>query len=138
MNEQSAATLKRTSDASVQLIRDSLDALNRGDAQAMSDTLTDDVEWHEIGRAEPIVGKEALGARYMAPDGPAYEIHGELHDVLANDEHAIALVTATASMGGRTFTYRTAEIFHIRDGKISARWAFSDDTGAINRFFGGA
>jgi hypothetical protein len=24
----------------------------------------------------------------------------------------------------------------MRDGKISARWAFSDDTEAINRFFG--
>jgi hypothetical protein len=29
-----------------------------------------------------------------------------------------------------------AEIYHVRDGKISARWAFSDDTEAINRFFG--
>jgi ketosteroid isomerase-like protein len=30
-----------------------------------------------------------------------------------------------------------AEIYHIRDGKISARWAFSDDTAAINDFFKG-
>ena len=138
MTEQAAATLKRTSDASVKLIRDSLDALNTGDNQAMADMLTDDVEWHEIGRADAIIGKEALGARYMAADAPAYEIRGELHDVLANDEHGIALVTATAQMGGRTLVYRTAEIFHIRDGKISARWAFSDDTDAINKFFGGA
>jgi ketosteroid isomerase-like protein len=31
--------------------------------------------------------------------------------------------------------YRTAEIMHFRDGKITARWAFSDDTAAINEFF---
>lgn len=136
MNEQSAATLKRTSDASVKLIRDSLDALNRGDVQAAADFLADDVEWHEIGRAEPIVGKAALAARYGAAI-PGWEITAELHDVLANDDHAIALVTATAGMGGRSFTYRTAEIFHIRDGKIAARWAFSDDTAAINAFFAG-
>jgi len=136
MNKQSAATMKRTSDASVKLIRDALDALNRGDNQAMADMLADDIEWHEIGRAEPIVGKEALGARYLAA-APAYEISGELHDVLANEEHGIALVTATAHMGGRTLVYKTAEIFHIREGKISARWAFSDDTGAINAFFAG-
>jgi hypothetical protein len=24
----------------------------------------------------------------------------------------------------------------VKDGKITARWAFSDDTDAINRFFG--
>jgi ketosteroid isomerase-like protein len=136
MNEQSAATQKRTSDASVALIRDSLDAFNRGDVEAAAEFLADDVEWHEIGRAEPIVGKAALAARYGAAI-PGWEITAELHDVLANDDHAIALVTATAGMGGRSFTYRTAEIFHIRDGKIAARWAFSDDTAAINAFFAG-
>ena len=57
---------------------------------------------------------------------------------MANEDHAIALVTATAHMGGRSLTYRTAEIYHVRDGKISARWAFSDDTAAINEFFAGS
>jgi ketosteroid isomerase-like protein len=45
------------------------------------------------------------------------------------------LVNATATKGGRTFTYRAAEIYHIRDGKIAERWAFSDDTAAIAAFF---
>jgi ketosteroid isomerase-like protein len=31
--------------------------------------------------------------------------------------------------------YRTAEIYHVADGKVTARWAFSDDTAAINEFF---
>jgi ketosteroid isomerase-like protein len=54
---------------------------------------------------------------------------------VANDDHTIALVDATATRGGKTFTYRTAEIYHIRDGKIAERWAFSDDTAAIIAFF---
>ena len=37
----------------------------------------------------------------------------ELHDVVANDDHAIALGTATATRNGKTLNYRTAEIFHI-------------------------
>ena len=56
--------------------------------------------------------------------------------MIANDDHAIALVEVTATRGGQTFTYRTAEIYHVRDGKISERWAFSDDTTAITAFFG--
>ena len=40
-------------------------------------------------------------------------------------------------MGGKSFTYRTVEIFHVRNGKITARWSFSDDTAAINEFFAG-
>jgi ketosteroid isomerase-like protein len=56
--------------------------------------------------------------------------------VIANDTHAVALLETTFRKGDETFTYRTAEIYHVRDGKITARWAFSDDTEAINRFFG--
>ena len=59
----------------------------------------------------------------------------KVHDVVANDEHVIALVEATATRDGKTLNYRTAEIMHIRDGKITERWAFSDDTAAIVEFF---
>lgn len=120
------------------LVRTMMEDLNSGDVQGMADMLADDVVWHEIGRDEPTRGKEALAARFTGPGAPDYEIKGELHDVIANDGHTVALVTATAKWGGRTFTYRTAEIMHIRNGKITERWAFSDDTAAINEFFGGA
>ena len=92
--------------------------------------------WHEIGRAEPRRGKAAL--RAAGPDGGAadYHVTGTLHDVLANDDHTIALVDATATRDGKTLSYRTAEIYHVRDGKIIERWAFSDDTAAITAFFG--
>lgn len=136
MDEQSTATMKRTSDASVAVIRGFLDALQQGDTDALGALLADDIEWHEIGRAEPILGKEALAARFSGAM-PQWDITGETHDILANDDHGIALVTATANMGGKSLTYRVAEIYHIRDGKITARWAFSDDTEAINKFFAG-
>lgn len=116
------------------VVRGALDAMNRGDTQASADALTDDVEWHEIGRAEARHGKAALAAA-MTGSAPDYKITGEIHDILASDDHVVALVNATATRGGRTFTYRTAEIFHFRDGKISERWAFSDDTAAITAFF---
>jgi ketosteroid isomerase-like protein len=107
-----------------------------GDLMSQMNLLADDVVWHEIGRDEPIRGKQALIDRFSGmPEGAS--IRTETHDVLANDEHAIQLVTATATLGDRSFTYRTAEIYHVRDGKITERWAFSDDTERINQFFGG-
>jgi ketosteroid isomerase-like protein len=48
----------------------------------------------------------------------------------------VGLVTATVKVGDQEFTYRTAEIMHIANGQITERWAFSDDTEAINNFFG--
>jgi hypothetical protein len=114
-----------------------LDAKFQAEGPAsMTDYLADDVEWHEIGGAEPIRGKAALVEHWAAmPTGGTFSV--DTHDVVANDDHVVQLVTATVSMGDRSFTYRTAEIYHVRDGKITARWAFSDDTAAINEFFGG-
>jgi ketosteroid isomerase-like protein len=106
------------------------------DPTSLMGLLTDDVVWHEIGRDEPIRGKQALAERFsQMPEGAS--IRTETHDVVANDEHCIQLVTATATMDGRELVYRTAEIYHMRDGKITERWAFSEDTARINEFFGG-
>jgi hypothetical protein len=108
-----------------------------GDMMAQVDMLDDDIVWHEIGRDEPVRGKQALIERLSGmPEGAS--IKTDTHDIVANDEHAIALVTATATMGDQELVYRTAEIYHMRDGKITERWAFSDDTGRINDFFKGA
>ena len=116
------------------LAREMNDAFNRGDMQALDGFLADDVIWHEIGRAEPRRGKAELRA---AGSGGAvdFEISGTMHDVVANDDHTIVLVDATVTRGGKTLRYRTAEIYHIRDGKVAERWAFSDDTAAITAFF---
>jgi ketosteroid isomerase-like protein len=108
--------------------------MNSGDTQAAADALADDVEWHEIGRAEARHGKAALRDA-MAGGAADFEITARLHDIVGGDEHTVALVEATATRGGRTLTYRTAEILHIKDGKIVERWAFSDDTAAISAFF---
>jgi len=96
--------------------------------------MADDIIWHEIGRAEPRRGKDELRAAMM--DGARdLTVRYEIHDVIANDDHAIVLGTATATRGDMTLEYRTAEIFHIRDGRAVERWAFSDDTAAIAAFF---
>ena len=114
------------------MARRALDNFNTGDVEAMGEMLDDDVVWHEIGRAEPRRGKAELFASGAEAD---YVVVGKLHDVVANDEHTIALVEATATRNGKTLTYRTAEVMHIRDGKVVERWAFADDTDAINKFF---
>jgi ketosteroid isomerase-like protein len=87
-----------------------------------------------IGRAEPRRGKADLAA--SMGDMGGYDIKWETHDITASDDHVIALGTAVASKDGRSLTYRTAEIYHVKNGQVSERWAFSDDTKAITDFFG--
>jgi ketosteroid isomerase-like protein len=107
-----------------------------GDMTGEIELLSDDIVWHEIGSDEPVRGKQALGERFAGMSGMG-SISVETHDVIANDEHCVQLVTATATVGDKTLVYRTAEIYHMRDGKITERWAFSDDTERINQFFAG-
>ena len=115
-------------------VRNMFEALGRGDMAGMADALADDVVWHEIGNPEPVRGKAALAARFSG-SGPDFTITGETHDVVGGDDHTVALLSATATRGGRSLSYRVAEIYHFRDGKIAERWAFSDDTAAIAAFF---
>jgi ketosteroid isomerase-like protein len=116
------------------VIRGMTEAMSSGDMQSMAAALADDVVWHEIGNPEPVRGKAALAARFSV-GGPDYQITAVLHDVVSGGDHTIALVTATATRDGKTLTYRTAEIFHMKNDKVVERWAFSDDTDAINKFF---
>lgn len=119
------------------LVREVTGEMERtGDLSRHLEIIDDDVVWHEIGRPDPIRGKQALAERFSnIPEGASIRV--EMHDVIANDEHCIALANATATLDGKEFAYRTAEIYHMRDGKITERWAFSDDTQRINEFFGG-
>ncbi|OGO56473.1 MAG: hypothetical protein A2V85_03775 [Chloroflexi bacterium RBG_16_72_14] len=116
------------------VVREMNEAMASGDMEGAASRVADDVVWHEIGRGEPRRSKAELAAS-MA-DWSGYDIKYEVHDVLASDDHVIALGTATATHGDRSLTYRTAEIYHVRGGKVTERWAFSDDTKAITDFFG--
>ena len=117
------------------ILRDMADRMKAGDMEAAFDVLADDVEWHEIGRAEPTRGKQALAQRYAESVGD-FEIEADLHDVArqrrardsADERHGSARRQDARVPDGRDLPHA--------DGKITARWAFSDDTAAIVEFFG--
>jgi ketosteroid isomerase-like protein len=112
------------------------EAFASGDMAAVAavgeEIMADDVVWHEIGRAEPRRGKAELRAGMGDVD---YTITADIHDIVANDDHVVVLADATGTRGGKTLRCRVAEIYHVRNGKITERWAFSDDTAAITAFF---
>jgi ketosteroid isomerase-like protein len=119
---------------SAALIRDALAALNGEDYERLLGYVDDDVVWHIIGSTEPVRGKAAMTAG-LGGGSSDFSITAEVHDVTASDDHVIALVKAHATRGSETLDYNTAEIFHLRDGKVVERWAFSDDTARITAFF---
>ena len=115
------------------VVREMNEAMVGGDMEGAAARVADDIVWHQIG-SEPIRGKANLAAS-MA-NFAEYDIKYDVHDVTASDDHVIALGTAVATKDGRSLTYRTAEIYHVKNGQVTERWAFSDDTKAITDFFG--
>ena len=114
------------------LYRSVMEAMTQGEVEPFAEALADDVVWHQIG-APDLIGKEAVLASFGDMEGVEFDV--EAHDVLANDDHVVGLVEAHIKVGDQEFTYRTAEIAHVEDGKVTERWAFSDDTKAIADFF---
>jgi ketosteroid isomerase-like protein len=59
----------------------------------------------------------------------------EIHDILANDEHVVALVHATAQREGKQFDSNGVQVFHVKDGKVTESWLHPDDIYASDEFW---
>jgi ketosteroid isomerase-like protein len=117
----------------VALVRRALEAFETGMMADAGEYLAEDIVWHQIG-GPTITGLEALAKEMGGMSDVDFDV--EAHDVVGNDDHVVALVVAHVKADELEITYRTAEVYHVVDGKITERWAMSDDTEAIIRFFG--
>jgi len=73
-----------------------------------------------------------LGRSFEASGGT---IHLELHDVVANDEHAVSLFTARAERAGKHLADNTVLVFHMRNGKQTEVWFYPADLYATDEFW---
>lgn len=126
--------------SNVARITDGYAAFAKGDFGVLNDLFAEDLAWHESGRNQ-------LSGEYHGRDevyqffGKLMEhtegsFHLDLHAVLADDEHGVALVTATASRGGKSFTVNDVHVFHLRDGKVTEFWSASTDQAAEDEVIG--
>ena len=119
------------------VVRALYEARGRGDLQAAAALLAPDVEWHEpyefLG---DIHGREAVvEALREAVEATAGSFHIDLHDLLANDEHTVALVTWSAVRDGRAMEGREIGVYHVRDGLVREVWFTANDPEAVTDFF---
>ena|SRR5215813_1866351 len=122
-----------------ELLRQGFDALSKGDIETFAALLTDGVVLHFPGRG-PLAGDHRGKDQVLATWAKQAELTGgtfrlELHDILANDEHAVALTVARAERGGRAWEDNAVAVFHIRDRKVSEIWLHPGDQYAGDEFF---
>jgi hypothetical protein len=59
----------------------------------------------------------------------------EIHDMLANDDHGVALITFSATRGDKSLEGSIVHVFHMRDGKMIEFWAISEDQAQFDEFW---
>jgi ketosteroid isomerase-like protein len=115
------------------------EAFATGDLAAVSDLFSDDIVWHSGGSnvlTGDYVGKDAvLGFFGLLVQETGGSFKNDIHDMLANDEHGVALVTVSATRGGRALEFRIVHVFHMSDGKMTEFWAFPEDQRAFDEFW---
>lgn len=114
----------------IQPVRNGFDAFTRGDMQAVSEQFTDDAVWHGTGTTRlggDHRGKQAVIANILDFAQSYQDISMNLHDIVANEQHVVALVTTSVSRNGKSYKSHETYVFHVNnDAKITEAWAITD------------
>lgn len=120
----------------VTITKEGFEAFQSGDMDWMAQHVADDVVWHVGGRSK-MAGTYRGMQEVMELFGRQAQVMQnariEPHDVVGNDEHVIAIGTATAEdPDGGNVEWRWANVFHVVDGKLKEAWGLSEDPSAID------
>jgi hypothetical protein len=114
--------------------------VQRGDLDALQNRFfAGDIRYHIPGRS-PLTGDYEGVAQVLEMFGRLLQLSGgtlraDLHDVVANDEHAAALVTIRAERAGKQLQDNTVLTFHIRGGRAAEVWSHQTDMYAVDEFW---
>src|SRR6185312_5654948 len=110
----------------VSLLRKGYAAYSSGDMDTITELFDENLVWHSAGRCQvagDYKGRDAVFGFFvnlMELSNGTSKI--EVHVILANDEHGVAIVTGTATRGDKSFSGQDVHTFHLRDGKVVEFW----------------
>jgi ketosteroid isomerase-like protein len=123
------------------LLREAFAAFMRGDLEALQTKyFAEDIRYHVAGRSQIAGDYEGIGD-VLGFFGRLFELSGgtlrlELHDVVANDEHGVALFKVLAERDGKQLADDEILIAHpTADGKAAEIWTQSTDVYTSDEFW---
>jgi uncharacterized protein len=115
-------------------------AFAQGDMAALNELFADEIVWHVGGRsslAGDYTGKDQVFgffARTMEMTGGTFRL--DIHDLLADDEHVVALAHVTGQREGKSLDDNSVQVLHVKDGKVTESWFHPGDQYAADEFWG--
>ncbi len=130
---------KVTDHQNADLIRNGYDAFLKGDMAILKSLFAEDAVWHAAGdnpTSGEYRGRDAVFGLFrviVELSGGTFRV--EVHTVLADDNHGVALTRTTARREGKRLRAQSVNVFHVRRGKITEVWQASEDQPAIDDFW---
>jgi uncharacterized protein len=125
--------------ANVTLVREGFDAFQKGDMGWIEEHLADDVVWHVGGNSKWSGAYEGKAnvldffARQAQATGAPPSV--DIHDVLGNDDHVVALRSASATaQDGSSAEWKYVQVFHVRDGRVTEVWGMAENDAEVDPF----
>ena len=114
-------------------------AFTTGDIDTLAGFFEEDVVWDTPGR-HPLAGTYEGRAATFASFANEFELSGgtysvEVRDILANDEHIVAFLHASADREGKRLDQDYAIVFAMRDSKVRAAWEVWKDQLSVDEFW---
>lgn len=110
-----------------------------GDMATMNELMSDDIVWHSPGNnllSGTYRGKEEVFGFFakiaQLTDGP---MQMDIHDILASDDHVVALLETRAARGDKSLETKAAHIMHVEDGRVTEFWNFVEDAAVGDEFW---
>ena len=115
-------------------------AFGSGDMEGVKALFAHDIAWHQPGKNRFSGTRHGVDNVLALFLGQAQESDGtfkvEAHDILANDEHAVALATVSATRAGKTLRDHYTHVGHMKDGKLTESWIFGEHQDEVDAFWG--
>jgi ketosteroid isomerase-like protein len=116
------------------------DAFASGDIDGMEAAFDDDVTWHAPGMnrfSGQFQGRAAVLGRLAEMREAGISTRFDVHDVVANEEHAIALVHLHLEVAdGRRYDQPQVAVAHVREGRIVEFWTMNQDQAVLDLLIG--
>ena len=122
-----------------ELLRSLYGAFARRDIDTVRQVFADGVVFHQPGRnptSGDYEGVEAvLGLLGTLAERSGGTFRAEVHDLLASDQHAVALLQVTAERNGRKVDAPVVHVAHVRDGRVAEIWVHPRDIHVLDEFW---
>lgn len=123
-----------------ELFRKGYTAFQSGDMDTLRQLFAPDLVWHAPGKnhlSGDYTGiDDVLGLFMKQFEETAGAFKVEVHDILANDEHGVALATVSGDREGKKLDDRYVHSVHFKDGRLTESWIFGEHQDEEDAFWG--